>query len=514
MGNVLVKSPHEHALATVRSTEKQRQLILEPVLSPTPPGCPPDMAADIPLCGSGGLDLDAVKRQWGLETCLVNMINFEPSVSHQTLMQRHMRQAIFGLVFLIHLACSRSIELVSQCLETDTPLPALCRRFCRRLSRIQARCKWADVQDFLILCIWISLAIAWFGGYIRFAPVERARKWLHFSFRGLELHFYLVSQGWTGSGNGLRQGAIARPLAIPQKKTLAGLGKDRDEAFPFWDHLFSAASKSIQINISSDDDGDGDDSDAKPSTSISLRRTDTGILSNLRPVVGASAASSGTTTPEVEDASARLSLLATAKREAARRGLYSRFFRGPILGPASDAKEPVAVLHAVAPVARPEDADSGAGSLYKKKRRTTVDAEKDMRRKRKRLEKARKELKRQEESRERMESEESNEVASSSDPGKKKEKRKLKQVQNVDFLHAGQEQSHKKRKRKHSVEKDPGRGELSMDVDQKRKRGAEKRNPESNGELKEKKRKEKRDGEQSDKARRKEERRRKTERGV
>lgn len=51
----------------------------------------------------------------------------------------------------------------------------------------------------------------------------------------LDGHAYLVSQGWTGKGTGLRQGAIARPLVIPQKKTLAGLGKDRDEAFPFWD---------------------------------------------------------------------------------------------------------------------------------------------------------------------------------------------------------------------------------------------------------------------------------------
>jgi nucleolar protein TMA23 len=89
----------------------------------------------------------------------------------------------------------------------------------------------------------------------------------------LDGHSYLVAQGWTGKGTGLRQGAISRPLAIPQKKTLAGLGKERDEAFPFWDQrvlsatefflllttmfsLFSAASKSIQIKISNDDDDD------------------------------------------------------------------------------------------------------------------------------------------------------------------------------------------------------------------------------------------------------------------
>jgi hypothetical protein len=46
---------------------------------------------------------------------------------------------------------------------------------------------------------------------------------------------YLAAQGWAGKGNGLRLGAISRPLAIPQKKTFSGLGKDRDEAFPFWD---------------------------------------------------------------------------------------------------------------------------------------------------------------------------------------------------------------------------------------------------------------------------------------
>jgi nucleolar protein TMA23 len=51
----------------------------------------------------------------------------------------------------------------------------------------------------------------------------------------LDGHSYLVAQGWSGKGTGLRQGAISRPLAIPQKKTLSGLGKDRDEAFPFWD---------------------------------------------------------------------------------------------------------------------------------------------------------------------------------------------------------------------------------------------------------------------------------------
>lgn len=51
----------------------------------------------------------------------------------------------------------------------------------------------------------------------------------------LDGHAYLVSQGWEGRGTGLRQGAIAKPVTLVQKKTLSGVGKDRDDAFPFWD---------------------------------------------------------------------------------------------------------------------------------------------------------------------------------------------------------------------------------------------------------------------------------------
>ena len=51
----------------------------------------------------------------------------------------------------------------------------------------------------------------------------------------LDGHAFLLSQGWSGSGSGLRKGAISRPVTVTQKKNLAGIGKDRDEAFPFWD---------------------------------------------------------------------------------------------------------------------------------------------------------------------------------------------------------------------------------------------------------------------------------------
>ncbi|RDB17837.1 hypothetical protein Hypma_000827 [Hypsizygus marmoreus] len=148
----------------------------------------------------------------------------------------------------------------------------------------------------------------------------------------LDGHSYLVSQGWAGKGTGLRHGAISRPLAIPQKKNLAGLGKDRDESFPFWDHLFSAAAKSIQLKVTSDDD---DESDADSATLV-FKRTETGILSNRRPVTGISSTTSGTCTPDAINETPRSSLLTIAKRDAAKRGLYARFYRGPVLGPDTD----------------------------------------------------------------------------------------------------------------------------------------------------------------------------------
>ena len=67
-----------------------------------------------------------------------------------------------------------------------------------------------------------------------------------------------------------------------------------------------------------------------------LKRTTTGIICNRRPTEGAPAHDSSDTsssgTPEGSN-TPRYSLLAQAKRDAAKKGLYSRFFRGPTLGP-------------------------------------------------------------------------------------------------------------------------------------------------------------------------------------
>ncbi|KAF8158359.1 hypothetical protein B0H34DRAFT_797760 [Crassisporium funariophilum] len=183
----------------------------------------------------------------------------------------------------------------------------------------------------------------------------------------LDGHSYLVAQGWSGVGTGLRQGAISRPLAIPQKKTLAGLGKDRDEAFPFWDHLFSAAAKSIQVKCFSDDENDSgavsDDSNAGNNT---MKRTSTGILSTRRPVDGTSV-DSGTATPDNPWGSqtSRLSLMALAKRDAARSGLYSRFFRGPVLGPDTIAEDEKRLASLVSDAPATQGSDNQSFSVVK-----------------------------------------------------------------------------------------------------------------------------------------------------
>lgn len=74
-----------------------------------------------------------------------------------------------------------------------------------------------------------------------------------------------------------------------------------------------------------------------PSVAPVLRRTTTGILSNRRPVNVTPASTSGTSTPDSTSSDThRLSLIAIAKREAAKRNLYSRFYRGAVLAPAVD----------------------------------------------------------------------------------------------------------------------------------------------------------------------------------
>jgi hypothetical protein len=117
------------------------------------------------------------------------------------------------------------------------------------------------------------------------------------------------------------------------------------------------------------------------SSTLELRHTSTGILSNRPPIVGTSA-SSGASTPTPDSnatpgfsSTPRLSLLALAKRETARGGLYSRFFRGPILGP-DDAQsemvktEPIPAIPQIPSFHHDEPKKSG-----KQKRKTDANEE-------------------------------------------------------------------------------------------------------------------------------------------
>ena len=77
----------------------------------------------------------------------------------------------------------------------------------------------------------------------------------------LDGHEYLTKRGWAGKGTALRSGGISRPITVKQKTTLSGLGKDRDEAFPFWEHVFEASINTINIRIAADSDSDSGASD-------------------------------------------------------------------------------------------------------------------------------------------------------------------------------------------------------------------------------------------------------------
>lgn len=216
----------------------------------------------------------------------------------------------------------------------------------------------------------------------------------------LDGHGYLASYGWSGKGTGLRAGAIDRPLAIPKKRNLAGVGKDRDEAFPFWDHLYSAATKAITIKIVDDDDDDDDEDpneDSLGPATLQLKRTPTGIISNRRPLSGTPA--SGTSTSDT-DTYPRTSIMTIAKREAARKGLYSRFFRGPTLAPDDPSNLPPSPapspLHSADPIPEREIApqtDVTSKKESTKRKSSELLESREQRRERKRLKREMKEKK-------------------------------------------------------------------------------------------------------------------------
>ncbi|KAI5454166.1 hypothetical protein NCC49_004231 [Naganishia albida] len=116
---------------------------------------------------------------------------------------------------------------------------------------------------------------------------------------------YLTAQGWKGKGTALKQGHMTRPIAVVQKKTLSGVGKDRDEAVPFWDNIFAAAA--INIRVSSQ----------TPTPAASGTAT---------PTKGGSPAPSRSSQTQ-----SSMTAFARGKQEMARRILYSKFLRGQVI---------------------------------------------------------------------------------------------------------------------------------------------------------------------------------------
>jgi len=84
----------------------------------------------------------------------------------------------------------------------------------------------------------------------------------------LDCHEYLAKRGWKGKGTALRSGGIAKPINVTQKRTLSGLGKDRDEAFPFWEHVYDASISAVNIKVHDSDT----DSEGEEQVSLSLQK--------------------------------------------------------------------------------------------------------------------------------------------------------------------------------------------------------------------------------------------------
>lgn len=58
----------------------------------------------------------------------------------------------------------------------------------------------------------------------------------------LNTSHYLTKQGWKGHGTPLdgEQGrGLRKPLIIPQKRNLGGIGQNRDRAVEWWDDIFA-----------------------------------------------------------------------------------------------------------------------------------------------------------------------------------------------------------------------------------------------------------------------------------
>lgn len=81
--------------------------------------------------------------------------------------------------------------------------------------------------------------------FYRYHPISLSERSLHLlDSMPLNSTTYLESHGWEGKGvplDGKQGRGLKKPLALPMKRNLKGLGKDRDRAVEWWDCLFEVS---------------------------------------------------------------------------------------------------------------------------------------------------------------------------------------------------------------------------------------------------------------------------------
>ncbi|CAD6981547.1 unnamed protein product, partial [Tilletia controversa] len=112
---------------------------------------------------------------------------------------------------------------------------------------------------------------------------------------------YLTGRGWEGKGSpldGANGRGLKKPIVIPHRKNLAGLGRDRDRADEWWDCVFQTGAQSLLIG------------QKKEGESAAKEKVEEGVLGGQK------------TTP---------SLISRARREHVRKMLMSNFHSGGLL---------------------------------------------------------------------------------------------------------------------------------------------------------------------------------------
>ncbi|EAL17242.1 hypothetical protein CNBN0690 [Cryptococcus deneoformans B-3501A] len=256
---------------------------------------------------------------------------------------------------------------------------------------------------------------------------------------------HLEKQGWKGKGTALKNGHATRPLAVVQKKTLSGIGKDRDEAVPFWDHIFAATAANLFI----------------PSAPSSPASGSTSKWATLTPAAASGNSQSASSSSSPAPPKQRLSIGAQTRisREMARRQLYSRFLRGKVFIPDEEleikeseeewSKSMATEVKVVVEggVAGPSKATDKAEKKDKKSRRKEKEETKEKRdaRRAEKKAKAAKEIKKSEKKVKGKQKEERGEEVKTKKEKKEQEKKEEDKERNTQEANEGTERKHKRK---------------------------------------------------------------------